>query len=143
MGDATARVHFELFGRRDGRWVLEACFAREDEARAHAARIAGRPDVHGVRLTREVERADAARPVTTVILDSTLGERARGRALDAAAVAAGAALAAPTLSRPEPARVDEPAVAPAPIGERARIAATTAALALLLGGILLAFSAIR
>lgn len=71
MSAKTADVHFELYTLREGRWVLDACFADEDEARDEAARTARRGEGRGVRLTREIHLPGMADPIVTVIVDTT------------------------------------------------------------------------
>jgi len=75
MSDKTVDVHFELYTLRDGRWVLDACFADEDEAREQAARVARRAAVRGVRLRREVNLPGMAEPIVTTLVDTTVTER--------------------------------------------------------------------
>ena len=71
MTAATIDAHFELYGCRDGRWVLEACFADEDEGREEATRLARSAGVRGARLVREVRLPGVADPIVTVLLDTT------------------------------------------------------------------------
>ena len=75
MHATTAEIHFELYTRRHGRWLLDACFADEDEARDEAARAAHRGEGDGVRLVREVHLPGMNDPVVTVLLDTTKQDR--------------------------------------------------------------------
>lgn len=75
MSAKTADVHFELYTSREGRWVLDACFADEAEARAEADRVVRRGDVRGARLVREVHLPGVADPIVTVVIDTTEPER--------------------------------------------------------------------
>jgi hypothetical protein len=89
MYATAADVHFELHTRRHGRWLLDACFADEDEAREEAERAARRGEGDGVRLVREVHLPGMSDPVVTVLLDTTRQDppvdlRARPGAEDAA-----------------------------------------------------------
>ncbi|TVQ35732.1 MAG: hypothetical protein EA356_07030 [Geminicoccaceae bacterium] len=71
MERRAVTAHFELYGLRDGRWLLDACFADEAEARTALERARRQPDVRGVRLVREVNFAKAQDPLVTVLYDST------------------------------------------------------------------------
>lgn len=71
MRQATVAVHFELYALRQGRWVMDACFADEDEAQAAAVRARHGADVRGVRLLRELNLPGTPEPVVTVVYDST------------------------------------------------------------------------
>ena len=75
MHAKTADVHFELYTSREGRWVLDACFADEAEARAETERVARRGDVRGARLVREVHLPGVADPIVTVVIDTTEPDR--------------------------------------------------------------------
>jgi hypothetical protein len=75
MHAKTADVHFELYSLREGRWVLDACFADEPEARAEVERVVRRGDVRGARLVREVHMPGMADPIVTVLIDTTEPDR--------------------------------------------------------------------
>jgi hypothetical protein len=75
MHAKTADVHFELYSLREGRWVLDACFADEPEARAEVERVVRRGDVRGARLVREVHMPGMADPIVTVVIDTTEPDR--------------------------------------------------------------------
>jgi hypothetical protein len=75
MHAKTADVHFELYTLREGRWVLDACFADEPEARAEVERVVRRGDVRGARLVREVHMPGMADPIVTVVIDTTEPDR--------------------------------------------------------------------
>ncbi len=67
----TIEAHFELYALREGRWVLDACCADEDEAREEVPRLARSHGVRGVRLVREVKLPGIADPLATVLVDTT------------------------------------------------------------------------
>ncbi|MFW5681142.1 MAG: hypothetical protein ACOC3D_12815 [Pseudomonadota bacterium] len=71
MNRRTISAHYELYALRDGRWVMDACFADEDEARAAGERVRRAHDVRGIRLVRELCLADDQEPIVTVVFDST------------------------------------------------------------------------
>ena len=71
MSQATIAVHFELYALRQGRWVMDACFADEAEAQAAALRTRHGAEVRGVRVLRELSLPGAPEPVVTVVYDST------------------------------------------------------------------------
>lgn len=102
MARQPVTAHYELYALREGRWVMDACFADEAEAQEEAQRTRRAHDVRGVRVVRELTLPDAATPVVTVLYDSTQKVAAPAVASPPAAVPAAAAAltvrSAPTAS---------------------------------------------
>jgi hypothetical protein len=71
MDRRTISTHYELYALRDGRWVMDACFADEEEARTAAERTRRGHDVRGIRLVRELSLGGDQEPIVTVVFDST------------------------------------------------------------------------
>lgn len=75
MGQETLAVHYELYALRQGRWLMDGCFADADDAQAAATRLRHAADVRGVRLVRELTLPHGHEPVVTVLYDSTQPEQ--------------------------------------------------------------------
>ena len=71
MAQQTVSIHYGLYALRQGRWVMDACFADEEEALAVAQRVRHAADVRGVRVLREMNLLGAQEPIVTVVYDST------------------------------------------------------------------------
>jgi hypothetical protein len=71
MNRRTISAHYELYALRDGRWVMDACFADEEEARTAAERTRRAHEVRGIRLVRELALGEDQEPIVTVVFDST------------------------------------------------------------------------
>jgi len=122
----TIEAHFELYALREGRWVLDACCADEDEARDEVPRLARSHGVRGVRLVREVKLPGMADPLATVLVDTTDtgGPVEVRRPAPSRAEPSSRAEAAATRSAPHP-PVDSVAV-PSRRGRTTRLVATVA-----------------
>lgn len=65
-----AEISFEVYVRRDGRWLVEEVFLEQDEALEYAERLRQRRDLGGVRVIRETYDPERDEAFERVILDT-------------------------------------------------------------------------
>ena len=69
---AGRQTSFEVYLKREGRWLVQDVFTGRDEALALGQSLAGRKGIEGVRVVRETVEAESGASQELVIFDSGL-----------------------------------------------------------------------